>query len=123
MRIVYWIVTVLVAVGLLMSGIGHLARAEPIVEGMTHMGYPLYMMTLLGVWKVLGAIALLAPGAARVKEWAYAGAFFLLTGAAISHVVGEGNVGGIVAPLVLLVLLIASYVLRPEDRTMAPGNT
>ena len=61
------------------------------VEGIVHLGYPLYFITIIGFWKVLGAITLLAPGFPRLKEWAYAGIFFDLTGAAASCAIDDRN--------------------------------
>jgi hypothetical protein len=112
----YWIVTGLFALASLGSGIGDLMQAPQIAEGIGHLGYPAYLMTLLGIWKVLGVGAILAPGLPRLKEWAYAGFAFQLTGAAFSHL--AAGVGSPVAPLVLLALGAASWALRPESRTL-----
>lgn len=112
----YWITTGLFALALFASGIGDLVQAPQIVEGVTHLGYPVYLVTLLGIWKVLGVGAILAPGLPRLKEWAYAGFVFELSGAAFSHLsVGEP---GVVVPLALLVLGVASWALRPENRLL-----
>jgi DoxX-like family len=83
-----------------------------------HLGYPLYFATLLGVWKLLGAIVITAPGLPRVKEWAYAGFCFDLTAAAMSHAAVGDATGDIVAPLVFLALVVASWALRPESRRL-----
>ncbi|MEQ1502845.1 MAG: DoxX family protein [Myxococcota bacterium] len=114
----YWAVTGLFALALTGSGLGDLTRAAPIVEGLTHLGYPWYFPLILGFWKVLGVVGILAPGFPRVKEWAYAGFFFALTGAAASHLFAGDGLGGAVAPLVLLGLGIGSYALRPADRAL-----
>ncbi len=112
----YWITTGLFALALFGSGVGDLVQAQPVADGITHLGYPLYLMTLLGIWKGLGVAAVLAPRFPRLKEWAYAGFAFELTGAAFSHLsVGEP---GVLAPLVLLALGAASWALRPESRVM-----
>jgi uncharacterized membrane protein YphA (DoxX/SURF4 family) len=112
----YWSVTALFALALAGSGLGDLAQAPQIVEGVTHLGYPLYLVTLLGIWKVLGVLAILAPGLPRLKEWAYAGFAFQLTGAAFSHLAaGEGSP---IPPLALLALGVASWALRPETRVL-----
>jgi uncharacterized membrane protein YphA (DoxX/SURF4 family) len=112
----YWITTALFALALLGSGLGDLVHAQPIVEGIAHLGYPVYLATLLGIWKVLGVAAILVPRFPRLKEWAYAGFAFELTGAAFSHVsVGEP---GAIVPLVLLAIGVASWALRPEDRRL-----
>ncbi|MFO0684940.1 MAG: DoxX family protein [Sandaracinus sp.] len=112
----YWITTLVFALAIGASGIGDLVRAPAIVEGLGQLGYPAYLMLLLGVWKLLGVAAILAPGAPRLKEWAYAGFFFELTGAAFSHV--AAGVGSPVAPLALAALAAASWALRPEGRTL-----
>lgn len=83
--IAYWSVTLLLVVALLLSGIGQLMQFGGNIELVTNLGYPLYILTILGIWKVLGAIALVTPGFPRLKEWVHAGIFFLMTGAALSH--------------------------------------
>ncbi len=83
----YWTATVLVALPLLSGGMAQFLRQKETVEAITRLGYPAYFIVILGFWKVLGGIALLAPRFPRLKEWAYAGAFFNLTGAAASHLV------------------------------------
>src|SRR5262245_55355315 len=115
----YWITTALVALAMGSGGIGYLSRAQPVIEGMTALGYPLYLLTILGVWKLLGAAAILAPGLPRVKEWAYAGVVFNLTGAALSHAFAGDPAGKMVAPLVLAALAAASWALRPASRRLA----
>jgi len=112
--IAYWVTTVLFALGIGASGIADLVHAQPIVEGFGLLGYPLYLTTLLGVWKLLGVVAILAPRFPRLKEWAYAGFFFELTGAAFSHV--AAGVGSPASPLLFLALGLASWALRPEGR-------
>ena len=86
---------------------------------MHHLGYPLYFASILGVWKLLGAIAIVVPGFPRLKEWAYAGFCFDLTAAALSHAAVGDTTGDIVAPLVFLALVFASWALRPASRTLA----
>ena len=85
----YWVATGLVALGFAFGGIMDVMRSPEVVAGMAHLGYPAYFATLLGIWKILGAIAILAPGFPRVKEWAYAGMFFDLTGAAAGYIHGQ----------------------------------
>jgi uncharacterized membrane protein YphA (DoxX/SURF4 family) len=113
----YWVTTAMVAFVLLSGGAAQLARVPQNVEGMVHLGYPLYLMPILGVWKVLGGIALLAPRFPRLKEWAYAGAFFDLTGAAASHFF-VGDTGHSVFPLLFALVTLASWALRPAGRTL-----
>ena len=119
-NIAYWTTTVLVAFCIGSGGVAQVARVQGTVDGFVHiLGYPVYFVTILGVWKILGAIAILVPRFPRLKEWAYAGIFFDLTGAAASN----AAVGGygvyafhILAPLILAVLTVASWALRPESR-------
>src|SRR5258705_5282722 len=94
------------------------------MESMTHLGYPAYFVSILGVWKVLGGVAVLAPRLPRLKEWAYAGMLFDLTGAAASHAAVGDPAGKILAPLIISGIVIASWLLRPESRTLpdAPGS-
>lgn len=114
----YWISTVLVALSFLSGGVVDLLRVPQALEGMTHLGYPPYFMTILGVWKVLGGLVILLPGFALLKEWAYAGMIFDLTGASASHVAIGDDVQHIVTPLVLAALVVASWALRPESRRL-----
>jgi hypothetical protein len=120
--IAYWVTTVLFAVAIGASGIADLVHAPPIVEGLGLLGYPTYLMTLLGVWKLLGVVAILAPRFPRLKEWAYAGFFFELSGATFSHL--AAGIGSPAAPIALGALALASWALRPEGRllgTMLPA--
>ena len=114
----YWICTVLIGLSFLSGGAAELLRAPQVVEGMTHLGYPVYFVTILGIWKVLGAGVVLLPGFALVKEWAYAGMIFDLTGATASHVASGDDVRHILTPLVLAVVVVASWALRPEGRKL-----
>jgi uncharacterized membrane protein YphA (DoxX/SURF4 family) len=120
--ITYWTTTVLIAFFIGSGGAAQLAHVQATVDGFVHiLGYPAYFVTILGFWKVLGAIAILAPRFPRLKEWAYAGIFFDLTGAAASSA-SVGVYGAfafhILAPLILAVVLVASWALRPESRVI-----
>jgi uncharacterized membrane protein YphA (DoxX/SURF4 family) len=115
---VYWASTALVSLDFLAGGIANLTRPPMVIEGMAHLGYPAYFATILGFWKVLGAVALIAPRFPRVKEWAYAGIMFDLTSAAVSHAVVGDATGHVIAPLVFVALTLASSALRPESRTL-----
>lgn len=92
--IAYWVCTVLIGLSFLSSGAAHLLRVPQVVEGMTHLGYPAHFVTILGVWKVLGGIAVLLPGFALLKEWAYSGMIFDLTGASAAEPFLNGWRGG-----------------------------
>lgn len=83
---------------------------------MTHLGYPVYLLTILGVWKILGVVAVLIPKFPVLKEWAYAGFFFAMSGAVISHIVSGDSVKDLLPPLLLLILTVVSWYFRPENR-------
>jgi uncharacterized membrane protein YphA (DoxX/SURF4 family) len=117
--IVYWITTILVALMIGSGGAAQVAQLKENVDGFVHvLGYPLYFMIVLGVWKILGTIAILVPGFPRLKEWAYAGIFFTVTGAAASwaSVGGAGEAFHVAAPLVVAGFAVTSWALRPESR-------
>jgi uncharacterized membrane protein YphA (DoxX/SURF4 family) len=114
----YWICTVLIALAFLSGGIGQLLRSPQTVEGITHLGYPVYFLIILGVWKILGGITVLVPGFPLLKEWAYAGMIFDLTGASASHLAAGDDVRHILVPLVLAALVAGSWALRPEGRRL-----
>jgi hypothetical protein len=116
----YWAATGLVALAFASGGVMDLFAPPPVVASMAHLGYPAYLATLLGVWKVLGAIAVVAPGFPRLKEWAYAGMMFDLTGAAVSHAAVGDPPSAVLTPLVLGVVVAASWALRPATRQLAP---
>src|SRR3954447_13976180 len=100
-RIAYWLTTGLSAFVFLSGGVADVARPSFVMEGMTHLGYPAYFVLILGVWKVLGGIAILVPRFPTLKEWAYAGMVFDLTGAAASHAAVGDPVGKVAAPLII----------------------
>ncbi|HTV07364.1 MAG TPA: DoxX family protein [Acidobacteriaceae bacterium] len=120
--IAYWTTTILVALPIGSGGVAQLARVQGTVQGFVHiLHYPPYFVTILGFWKVAGALAILVPRFPRLKEWAYAGIFFDLTGAAASNaaVGGYGAYGfHIIAPLVIAGLTVASWALRPQSRVV-----
>jgi hypothetical protein len=117
-RIGYWVVTGLLGFVFAAGGAVDLLRGPDMVAAMGHLGYPAYFVLILGTWKVLGAAALLAPGLPRLKEWAYAGMFFDLTGASLSHASVGDPAGKVLVPLVLAALLVASWALRPASRVL-----
>lgn len=120
--IVYWITTLLVAAELAVGGAWDILRT-PYVRGvLEHLGYPTYFPVILGAWKVLGAVALLVPWFPRLKEWAYAGAFFNYTGAVASHLAVGDGAAAIAYPLVQTVLVAASWALRPPARRDLVAN-
>jgi len=115
----YWITTALVGFALVGGGVSDLMHAPQVTDALSHLGYPGYVATLLGTWKLLGALAILVPGAPRLKEWAYAGIAFDLSGAVVSHATVGDGIGQFAAPLVLLALAFASWALRPASRRLA----
>lgn len=120
----YWTTTTLIALAFLSGGAAYLVRADVPLRGMAELGYPAYFVTILGAWKVLGGLAILAPRLPRLKEWAYAGIAFDLTGAAFSHAAVGDPLVKVIVPLVLLGIAAASWALRPESRRLgaAPGE-
>ena len=95
-----------------------LAKMKAEVDAMTHLGYPIYLLNILGVWKILGMAAVLAPGFVLLKEWAYAGFFFAMSGAVYSHLAVGDGLTAILPALLLIVLTLVSWYLRPEGRRL-----
>ena len=114
----YWVTTGIIALLIGSGGIMQVMRRADAVAGIAKLGYPVYFVVLLGVWKVLGALAILAPRLPRLKEWAYAGIFFDLTGASVSHAASGSSAGNVLGPAIFAVVAIASWALRPESRTL-----
>ena len=123
----YWATTAVIALELLVGGLTDLAHGRtaviagpPVAGVLAHLGYPVYLLTILGVWKLLGGAALLVPRFPRLKEWAYAGAGFVYMGAFVSGVVRGGDAPAtyIWPPLVFAAITLASWALRPPDRTL-----
>jgi uncharacterized membrane protein YphA (DoxX/SURF4 family) len=117
-KIAFWIATVLVCVAFLASGVANLVHAPHIAADMAHLGYPAYFSTILGAWKVFGAVAIVAPRLPRLKEWAYAGMMFDLSGAAISRGVSGDGAAGVVPPMIVAALVVASWALRTDGRLL-----
>jgi len=115
-KIIYWVSTLWLALGMTSTGIVQLLKSADEIVRITHLGYPVYFLTILGVWKILGVAAVLVPKFPRLKEWAYAGFFFAMTGAAVSHVFAGDPVTEILPALLLLVLTAVSWYFRPADR-------
>jgi uncharacterized membrane protein YphA (DoxX/SURF4 family) len=115
-KVPYFVVTGLFALAMVGSGLADLTHAEPVMQGMTHLGYPAYVATLLGGWKLLGVVAILTPGFPRLKEWAYAGFFFDLSGAVFSHASSGDGPGVFGTPALFAILGLVSWALRPADR-------
>jgi uncharacterized membrane protein len=119
-KIIYWISTVWLALGMFSIGIVQIIKLPPeAVANIIRLGYPVYFMTILGVWKILGVIAVLIPKYPLLKEWAYAGFFFTMTGAAISHIVVSDPFSEIFPSVLLLILTVVSWYFRPTDRKLS----
>ena len=123
--VAYWVITVLIVLETLVGGVTDLIHGRsilvagpPVADVVTHLGYPLYFLGIIGVWKLLGGITLLVPGYPRLKEWAYAGIFFELSGAAVSWLAREQNLGEAVVPMLLALLTLGSWALRPQNRLL-----
>ena len=114
-QIAYWITTIIVALETGVGGIMDLLRTEHVREVVTHIGYPIYLLTILGLWKIPGAIVLLTPRFPRLREWAYAGIFFEMTGAAVSHALFHDTMYA-TTTLTFALLTLASWMLQPLDR-------
>src|SRR5215475_11330364 len=122
-KIIYWISTIWLASGMLATGTLQLFKVKaegsvspPGVDGITHLGYPVYLLTILGVWKILGVVALLIPKYPLLKEWAYAGFFFAMSGAIFSHIAVSDPIKEIIPASILLIMTVLSWYFRPANR-------
>jgi len=118
-RIIYWIATIWLALGMISTGLVQLFKGKEGqggVDMITHLGYPVYLLILLGIWKILGTVAVLIPRFPLLKEWAYAGFFFVMTGAIYSHAAIGDPVTKLLPSLLLLLLTLLSWYLRPAGR-------
>jgi len=122
-KIIYWIATALLCFGMLASGLSQIFHAKEMVDLIVPLGYPLYFLYIIGFWKVLGVIAILIPRFKLLKEWAYAGFFFLMTGAIISHLAsGDDSLKAIIGPFMQTIFIILSWYFRPADRKIIFAN-
>ncbi|HSE25490.1 MAG TPA: DoxX family protein [Pyrinomonadaceae bacterium] len=115
-KVIYWISTLWLALGMTSTGVVQLFKLKADVDQMTRLGYPVYLLTILGIWKILGVVAVLIPKYPVLKEWAYAGFFFAMSGAVISHLVSGDPVSQVFPALLLLVLTGVSWYFRPASR-------
>lgn len=115
-KYIYWISTLWLSLGMISTGIIQLLNIKEETEFILKLGYPTYMLTLLGIWKILGVIAVLIPKFPLLKEWAYAGFFFMMSGAAYSHIVSNQSINDISPSILLLTLTFISWYFRPDDR-------
>jgi uncharacterized membrane protein YphA (DoxX/SURF4 family) len=120
--IAYWVTTALVVFELVLGGIWDILRVPQVRGVIERLGYPSYFLVILGIWKLLGAVALVIPRFPRLKEWAYAGVFFDLTGAVASLLAaGLIDAGTITYPIVMTGVAVMSWALRPSSRRLGPG--
>jgi hypothetical protein len=115
-KIIYWVSTIWLALGMFSTGLVQLLRKKEDVDVITNLGYPVYLLTILGVWKILGVIAVLMPKFPLLKEWTYAGFFFAMSGAIFSHIASGAPVTEIFPSLLLLTLAVVSWYFRPVSR-------
>jgi hypothetical protein len=114
----YWIITAILSFCLLSGGFAQAVQVKDVVQGFKPLGYPNYFISLIGVWKVLGIVAILIPKFPLLKEWAYAGLFFVMSGAVISHIAAGDVSVQIIAPILLTVFIVLSWYLRPPARKL-----
>jgi len=119
-KIIYWIATIWLALGMTATGIVQLLNVKEEADKMAFLGYPLYFLTLLGIWKLLGVVTVLIPKFPLLKEWAYAGFFFAMSGAVFSHFASGSAAKELFGPILLLVLTVVSWYFRPADRKSFP---
>jgi hypothetical protein len=124
-KIIYWTSTIWLALGMLSTGAVQLFKGKTGaggVDSITQLGFPVYFLTILGVWKILGAVAVLIPKFPVLKEWAYAGFFFAMSGAIFSHIAYGNPVKEMFPSLLLLILSLLSWYFRPADRKIVSVN-
>jgi len=121
-KIIYWIATLWLALGMLSTGIVQLIKMKEEIDMTVHLGYPVYFLTIIGIWKILGVVAVLVPKFALVKEWAYAGFFFAMSGALFSHIASGDSIKELFGPTLLLILTLTSWYFRPADRKVITLN-
>jgi len=121
-KIIYWIATIWLSLGMVSTGIVQLLKLKGdgpgSLDSMTHLGYPAYFVTILGISKILGVVALLIPKYPLLKEWAYAGFFFMMSGAIFTHIAAGNSISEIIPSLLLLILTVVSWYFRPADRKL-----
>jgi hypothetical protein len=118
----YWIITVILSLCIFSGGLAQAVQVKGVVQGFKPLGFPNYFISLIGVWKMLGIVAILIPGFQLLKEWAYAGIFFVMSGAVISHIASGDASVQIIAPIILAVFTVLSWYLRPADRKIISVN-
>ena len=118
-KIIYWVATLWLGLGMTATAFVQLFKGKTGaggVDSITNLGYPIYFLTLIGIWKILGVIAVLVPKFPLLKEWAYAGFFFAMSGAIFSHIAHADAAKELFGPTLLLILTVVSWYFRPADR-------
>lgn len=115
-KIIYWFSTIWLSLGMVSTGIVQIIHMDEEVNKMKDLGYPSNFLTIIGIWKLLGVIAILLPKLPVVKEWAYAGFFFLMSGAIFTHLAVADKAVTYFGPALLLLLTIISWYFRPVER-------
>jgi hypothetical protein len=121
-KIIYWISTIWLALGMLSTGMVQLFGMEEEVGKITQLGYSPFILTILGIWKILGVVAVLIPKFPLLKEWAYAGFFFAMSGAMFSHIANGDHPQELFGPVLLLILTVVSWYFRPAQRKLILVN-
>ena len=121
-KIIYWVATIWLALGMVSTGIVQLLKVKEEAAMMAHLGYPGYFLTIIGVWKILGVVTVLIPKFPLLKEWAYAGFFFVMSGAVLSHLAADDGAKEFFGPVLLLILMVVSWYFRPADRKIISVN-
>lgn len=121
-KIIYWIATIWLSLGMLSTGAVQLSKMKEEVDNIINLGYPVYILTIIGIWKILGVVAVLIPKFPLLKEWTYAGFFFAMSGAVFSHIASGHSMKEIFGPVLLLILTLVSWYFRPADRKIIPVN-
>lgn len=117
-KIIYWVATIWLSLGMVSTGIVQFIQMEEEVQKMNTLGYPSYFLTIIGVWKILGVVAVLIPKFPLLKEWAYAGFFFLMSGAVYSHLSVGDHAIEFFGPSLLILLTLVSWYFRPDNRKL-----
>lgn len=121
-KIIYWIFTLWMSLGMISTAIVQLMKNKDELANFTNLGYPVYLMYIIGIWKILGVIAILIPQRLLLKEWAYAGFFFVMSGAVISHLIVRDTAGRTFPAVLLVVLVVISWYFRPSNRKITIIN-
>ena len=117
-KLIYWIATIWLSLGMLSTGMVQLFQIKEEMDFIIQLGYPGYFIMLLGICKIIGVVVVLIPGSLVLKEWAYAGFFFMMSGAVVSHIAAGNPVNEIFPSLLLLALTMTSWYFRPMNRKM-----